>query len=69
LTTVAGFMPLLLFSGGDFWPPLAIVIAGGVGLSGLLSLVLTPAAYRLIHLGRQGKAISNRLPVATELTG
>jgi multidrug efflux pump subunit AcrB len=50
LTTVAGFMPLLLFSGGDFWPPLAIVIAGGVGLSGLLSLVLTPAAYRLIHI-------------------
>ncbi len=28
LTTVAGFMPLLLFSGGDFWPPLAVVIAG-----------------------------------------
>ena len=49
LTTVAGFMPLLLFSGGDFWPPLAIVIAGGVGLSGLLSLVLTPAAYRLMN--------------------
>jgi multidrug efflux pump subunit AcrB len=59
LTTVAGFMPLLLFSGGDFWPPLAIVIAGGVGLSGLLSLILTPAAYRLIHPGRQGKAIGN----------
>ncbi|MDJ0739184.1 MAG: efflux RND transporter permease subunit [Gammaproteobacteria bacterium] len=48
LTTVAGFMPLLLFSGGDFWPPLAIVIAGGVGLSGMLSLLLTPAAYRLL---------------------
>jgi multidrug efflux pump subunit AcrB len=42
-------MPLLLFSGGDFWPPLAIVIAGGVGLSGLLSLVLTPVAYGLMH--------------------
>ncbi len=49
LTTVAGFIPLLLFSGGDFWPPLAVVIAGGVGLSGLLSLVLTPAAYRLMN--------------------
>ncbi len=48
LTTVAGFMPLLLFTGGDFWPPLAVVIAGGVGLSGLLSLILTPAAYLLI---------------------
>jgi multidrug efflux pump subunit AcrB len=64
-------MPLLLFSGGDFWPPLAIVIAGGVGLSGLLSLVLTPAAYRLIHLGRRGKAIGNhsRLSATTQLPG
>ncbi len=41
-TTVGGFMPLLL-SGGSFWPPLAIVIAGGVGLSVLLSLGFTPA--------------------------
>ena len=49
LTTVAGFMPLLLFSGGDCWPPLAIVIAGGVGLSGLLSLLLTPVAYSLMR--------------------
>ena len=49
LTTVAGFMPLLVFSGGDFWPPLAVVIAGGVGLSGLLSLLFTPAAYVLIR--------------------
>ena len=48
LTTVAGFMPLLL-SGGDFWPPLAIVIAGGVGLSAMLSLFFTPAAYHLIQ--------------------
>mgnify|MGYP000441086587 CR=1 FL=1 len=49
LTTIAGFMPLLVFSGGDFWPPLAVVIAGGVGLIGLLSLVFTPAAYALIQ--------------------
>ena len=49
LTTVAGFMPLLLFTGGDFWPPLAIVIAGGVGLSAPLSLLLTPAVYTLMH--------------------
>jgi multidrug efflux pump subunit AcrB len=71
LTTVAGFMPLLLFSGGDFWPPLAIVIAGGVGLSGLLSLFLTPAAYRLIRPDRQTNIMGNskRLPVAAELPG
>ena len=46
LTTVVGFLPLLL-SGGDFWPPLAVVIAGGVGLSAFLGLFLTPALYRL----------------------
>ena len=53
LTTMAGFAPLLLFSGGNFWPPLAVVIAGGVGLSALLSLLFTPAVYYWIH--RPGK--------------
>jgi multidrug efflux pump len=47
LTTVGGFMPLILFSGGAFWPPLAVVIAGGVGLSMPLGLVLAPALYRI----------------------
>jgi multidrug efflux pump subunit AcrB len=46
LTTVGGFLPLVL-AGGDFWPPLAVVIAGGVGLSIVLGLLLTPALYRL----------------------
>jgi len=49
LTTVGGFVPLLLFTGGDFWPPLAIVIAGGVGFSVTLSLFFTPAVYRWLH--------------------
>ncbi len=53
LTTVGGFVPLLLFSGGDFWPPLAIVIAGGVGFSITLSLLFTPSAYRLLHARRR----------------
>ena len=47
-TTVAGFSPLLL-SGGTFWPPLAVVIAGGVGFSVILSLLFTPAAYALLY--------------------
>ena len=47
-TTIGGFVPLILFSGGDFWPPLAIVIAGGVGFSITLSLFFTPAVYRLL---------------------
>ena len=49
LTTIGGFIPLLLFTGGDFWPPLAIVIAGGVGFSVTLSLLFTPAVYRWLY--------------------
>jgi len=41
-TTVGGFIPILLFSEGTFWPPLAVVLAGGVGFSVILSLVFTP---------------------------
>lgn len=48
LTTVGGFLPLILFSGGDFWPPLAIVIAGGVALATPLGLVFVPASYQLL---------------------
>ena len=47
LTTIGGFLPLML-GGGLFWPPLAVVIAGGVGFSILLALVLTPAIYRVV---------------------
>jgi multidrug efflux pump subunit AcrB len=46
LTTMGGFLPLVL-AGGDFWPPLAVVIAGGVGLSIVLGLLFSPALYRL----------------------
>ena len=52
LTTVAGFIPLLLFTGGEFWPPLAVVIAGGVAFSITLSLLFTPALYGLIFKHR-----------------
>ncbi len=55
LTTIGGFLPLLFFTGGDFWPPLAVVIAGGVGFSMLLSLWFTPALYHLVH-GRRAAA-------------
>ncbi|MCC5839989.1 MAG: efflux RND transporter permease subunit [Opitutales bacterium] len=46
LTTIGGCLPLILLVGGDFWPPLAIVLVGGVGGSTLLALVFTPALYR-----------------------
>ncbi len=44
LTTIAGFIPLLL-SGGGFWPPLAVSIAGGVGGATILALCFAPSAY------------------------
>ena len=46
-TTVVGFIPLLL-NGGEFWPPLAIAIAGGVVGATLLALYLVPSAYVLL---------------------
>lgn len=45
LTTIGGFLPLLVFVGGDFWPPLAIVLAGGAAGSTLLAVIFVPAAY------------------------
>lgn len=47
LTTIAGFMPLIL-GGGGFWPPMAVTIAGGVGGATLLALVFAPCAYTLL---------------------
>ncbi len=48
-TTVGGFAPLLLLAEGDFWPSLAIVLAGGILGATVLALVLIPAAYVLVH--------------------
>ncbi len=44
ITTVGGFMPLIL-GGGGFWPPFAIAIAGGTVLTTTLSLVFAPVAF------------------------
>lgn len=46
LTTLGGFMPLIL-DGGGFWPPFAIAIAGGTVLTSILSFLLVPAAFHL----------------------
>lgn len=48
LTTVGGLVPLLLFSGGSFWPPLAVVIAGGVAFAIMLAMLFTPLAYKVL---------------------
>ncbi|MEM9101320.1 MAG: efflux RND transporter permease subunit [Pseudomonadota bacterium] len=48
LTTIGGFLPILLFVGGDFWPSLSIVLAGGVAGSMILALLFVPAAYLML---------------------
>ncbi len=69
-TTIGGFLPLLVFAGGEFWPPLAVVIAGGVGFAVTLSLVMTPALFILLaQRRRRGVAPSARLAPATVLLG
>ncbi|MBE9198862.1 MULTISPECIES: efflux RND transporter permease subunit [unclassified Nodularia (in: cyanobacteria)] len=50
-TTMAGFIPLIL-GGGGFWPPLAVVIAGGVGGATILALYFIPSAYLLLRPSR-----------------
>jgi multidrug efflux pump subunit AcrB len=52
LTTIGSFLPLLVFVGGQFWPPLAIVLAGGVGGATLLAATFTPATYRWFVSGK-----------------
>ncbi len=48
LTTVGGFLPLML-GGGMFWPPFAAAMAGGVLLSSALAFTFAPAWFRLVH--------------------
>ncbi|WP_051202138.1 efflux RND transporter permease subunit [Ferrimonas senticii] len=57
ITTIGGFMPLIL-AGGGFWPPFAIAIAGGTLLTTVLSFLAVPAAYR----------VTRRLPKVVQLT-
>jgi len=52
ITTVGGFIPLII-AGGGFWPPFAIAIAGGTLLTTLLSLVWVPTMYLLLMKTRR----------------
>jgi len=47
-TTAVGFVPFLVASGGDFWPPLAVVIAGGVLGATPLALWFVPEVYHTV---------------------
>jgi multidrug efflux pump subunit AcrB len=55
---VGGLIPLLLFSEGSFWPPLAVVIAGGVGFSVILSLVFTPTIVAAFKRNQHKRLVS-----------
>ena len=58
ITTIAGFVPLII-SGGLFWRPLAIAIAGGITGSSIMALYFVPAVYSLIYRPKQRKMPSN----------
>lgn len=49
LTTMGGFLPLLLFVGGEFWPSLAIVLVGGIAGATIMAVLFIPGAYILLH--------------------
>lgn len=60
-TTIGGFLPLMIFSGGSLWPPLTSVIAGGIGFGLMLAMFFTPLAYKLyanIAYGKQTDVIA-----------
>lgn len=65
LTTIAGFTPLFL-GGGEFWPPVAVGITGGVVGATVLALVFIPSAYLLVYRGKKqsvGSAVPHVQPV------
>ena len=52
LTTIGGFVPLIL-SGDAFWLPFAAAVAGGVAGSAILALLFAPAAFVMLAKARQ----------------
>jgi multidrug efflux pump len=61
-TTIGGFLPLLLFVGGDFWPSLAIVLVGGIAGASLVALLFIPGAYILVTAARTPVASKSATP-------
>ena len=48
LTAIGGMIPLAVF-GGLFFRPMAIMMIGGILANALLSLMLVPSLYKLLH--------------------
>ncbi len=61
LTTMGGFVPLLL-AGDAFWMPLAAGIFGGVAGSALLALYFTPAVFRIMTMRPVSRFLLGRGP-------
>ncbi|GAL14886.1 cobalt-zinc-cadmium resistance protein CzcA [Vibrio astriarenae] len=62
ITTIGGFLPLIL-AGGGFWPPFAVAIAGGTLLTTLISFYVVPALFTLSrrsHKSTQGEALTSQ---------
>ncbi|MGR5294354.1 efflux RND transporter permease subunit [Vibrio mediterranei] len=55
ITTVGGFMPLII-AGGGFWPPFAVAIAGGTVLTTLISFYFVPVVYRMMVKPREQRS-------------
>lgn len=67
ITTLGGFLPLIL-SGGGFWPPFAVAIAGGTLLTTLLSFYFVPAAFLLFARRRNFQPSAAAQPGAAAAT-
>lgn len=52
MTTIGGFLPLIIF-GGRFWPPMATAIAGGVIGASVLALYFVPSVFVAIERRKQ----------------
>jgi len=59
LTTIFGMVPMALSrgEGSELWNALGITVIGGMILSSLVTLVLIPLLYSLIH-GRRAQPAS-----------
>ena len=66
ITTIAGFIPLLI-SGGPFWRPLAIAITGGISGSSILALYFVPAVYLWIKQNSRSAKKGDRYEQNTEV--
>ena len=62
LTTIFGMLPLALSrgEGSEIWNALGITVIGGLLVSGLVTLILVPLLYSLVHRDREWNEFRNR---------